>query len=325
MDGILHFLQLDSFVPGDLLVVLVLIVLEGLLSCDNAVVLALLVKDLPPEQRGRALRYGIIGAYVFRVAALALATWIMSRWYLKVLGGAYLVYLAFAHFTKHQDDQPSERAVRRFFGLGAFWSTVVAVEMTDIVFSVDSIAAAVALSDKLWVLILGGLLGILAMRFAAQGFVRLLELFPRLETAAFIAVAVIGMKLLLEFPLDVVGRTREFPPGTTYATSADYEHRLHTDLPATLHVPHVLSINLASAPPPDRAVMAAATPPDAADPAAREEKIDVEFRRAQSMWNLHYRPFIEIEGWASSLVVLLIFIGGFMRRAPKPPATPTPG
>ncbi len=317
----LHWLQLDSFVPGDLLVVLVLIVLEGLLSCDNAVVLALLVKDLPPAQRGRALRYGIIGAYVFRVAALALATWIMSRWYLKVLGGAYLLYLAIAHFIKDDDDQPSERAVRRFFGLGAFWSTVVAVEMTDIVFSVDSIAAAVALSDKLWVLILGGMLGILAMRFAAQGFVHLLEVFPRLESAAFIAVAVIGLKLLLEFPLDVVGRSRELPPGTTYATSAEYEQRLQTHLPATLYVRHVLSINLASAPAPDRAVMAAATP---SSDAAREEIIDVEYRRAQSLWNLHYRPFIELEGWASSLVVLLIFVGGFMRRAPKPPATPSP-
>lgn len=315
MDGILHYLQLDSFVPGDLLVVLVLIVLEGLLSCDNAVVLALLVKDLPPAQRGRALRYGIIGAYVFRVAALALATWIMSRWYLKVLGGAYLLYLAFAHFLKHDDDQLSERAVRRFFGLGAFWSTVIAVEMTDIVFSVDSIAAAVALSDKLWVLILGGLLGILAMRFAAQGFVRLLEIFPRLESAAFIAVAVIGLKLLLEFPLDVVGRSREFPAGTTYATSAEYEQRLQTHLPSTLYVPHVMALNLASAPPPDRAVMAAATPAGGSADAARDEVIDHEFRRAQSLWNLHHRPFIEVEGWVSSLVVLLIFIGGFMRRA----------
>ncbi|MBA3846517.1 MAG: hypothetical protein H0X45_07725 [Planctomycetes bacterium] len=324
MDGILHFLQLDSFVPGDLLVVLVLIVLEGLLSCDNAVVLALLVKDLPPAQRGRALRYGIIGAYVFRVAALALATWIMSKWYLKVLGGAYLVYLAYAHFSRHDDDQPSERAVRRYFGLSAFWSTVVAVELTDIVFSVDSIAAAVALSDKLWVLILGGLLGILAMRFAAQGFVRLLEVFPRLETAAFVAVAVIGFKLLLEFPLDVVGRSREFPAGTTYATSAEYEQRIITHLPPTLYVPHVMALNLASAPPPERAIMAAVTASTGSAAAAREEVIDQEFRRAQSLWSLHHRPFIEIEGWASSLIVLLIFIGGFMRRAPPSDATKAP-
>ena len=79
MDVFVHWLGHDTFVSHDLLVVLVLIILEGLLSCDNAVVLALLVKDLPPHVRGRALRYGIIGAYVFRIAALVLATWIMSK------------------------------------------------------------------------------------------------------------------------------------------------------------------------------------------------------------------------------------------------------
>ena len=323
MDDIFQYLHLDSFVPGDLLVVAVLIVLEGLLSCDNAVVLALLVKDLPPEQRGKALRYGIIGAYVFRILALLLATFIMSQWYLKVAGGAYLLYLAWAHFRKHDDDQPSERAVRQWFGLSAFWSTVVAVEITDIVFSVDSIAAAVALSDKLWVLILGGLLGILAMRFAAQGFVRLLEVFPRLEAAAFIAVAVIGFKLLLEFPADIAGRQHRFPEGATYATSAEYLKLIETHAQPAVHLPHLVTVNTAAAPGPDRAVMQRATraalaPDHQADPAAlaaADETAGHEYDRANSQWNLHHRPFFEIEGWVSSLIVLLIFIGGFLKRA----------
>ena len=177
MHEFLTYIQLIPFQPSDLLIVAVLIVLEGLLSCDNAVVLALLVKHLPPEQRGRALRYGIIGAYVFRIIALILATWMMTQWYLKVAGGVYLLYMGVSHFLKKKpsDEEPETVKIRRWFGLSPFWSTVVAVELTDIVFSVDSIAAAVALSDKLWVLILGGLLGILAMRFAAQGFVKLLE------------------------------------------------------------------------------------------------------------------------------------------------------
>lgn len=320
MDSFLHWLHLDTFVPHDLLIVLVLIILEGLLSCDNAVVLALLVKDLPPKLRGRALRYGIIGAYVFRIAALAVATWIMSKWYLKVAGGAYLLYLAYAHFIKHQDDQPSERAARRYFGLNAFWSTVVAVELTDIVFSVDSIAAAVALSDKLWVLILGGLLGILTMRFAAQGFVRLLEVFPRLETAAFIAVGVIGLKLLLEFPADVVGRSHVFPPHATYGTAAEYEKLVHQHAKPLVAIPHVLTINSAAAPAPQRAVMErelkARLPADQV-----AEHLEHEAARAESSWNLRHRPFFEIEGWVSSLLILFIFAAGFMKK--KSPEIPS--
>ena len=302
MHEFLTYIQLIPFQPSDLLIVAVLIVLEGLLSCDNAVVLALLVKHLPPEQRGRALRYGIIGAYVFRIIALVLATWMMTQWYLKVLGGMYLLYMGVSHFFKQKESEAEAmaRPVKTWFGLSAFWSTVLAVEITDIVFSVDSIAAAVALSDKLWVLILGGLLGILAMRFAAQGFVKLLEKFPYLEGAAFAAVAFIGLKLFLEIPGDVLGRQHEFAPGTTYATAQQYIAQVHQQFPPTISVNHVMTLNSKSAPAPDLSLI----------PDEQEQK------KAKSAWNLHLRPLFEVEGWLSSLVVVFIFLFGFRKRQP---------
>ena len=331
MDAILQFLDLNEFVPADLLVVLVLVVLEGLLSCDNAVVLALLVKDLPPELRGKALRYGIIGAYVFRIAALFLAVWILTIWWAKVAGGLYLCWLAVDFFRKHGwGEHGAPRQVRRLLGLSVFWSTVVWVELTDIVFSVDSIAAAVALSNKLWVLILGGLLGILAMRFAAQGFVTLLQRFPRLEACAFAAVGVIGLKLLLEIPVDLFGRTHPLPPDAAYATAQEYAAVVSRHAPPALAVPHVLTLNLAAPPAP----VAARFVPGAEAAAAREvtqlagaaradwvaERAEDEFAEAEAEWALHHRPFIEIEGWASSLVVLAIFATGFLRRRRDQPA-----
>ncbi len=341
MDWLLTALDLHTFQASDLLVVLVLVILEGLLSCDNAVVLALLVKHLPPDQRGRALRYGIIGAYVFRIIALLLATWIMSKWYLKVLGGLYLVWMFAHHFwhayrhrdrEEHAGEASAESAqggamvIGRRLGLSAFWSTVIAVELTDIVFSVDSIAAAVALSSKLWVLILGALLGILAMRFAAQGFVVLLEKFPRLEGAAFVAVGVIGFKLLFELPADVLGRSHQFPEGVTYATASEYHHQVDQHARPVLAVRHVLTINSAAAPEPVEAIirtgqqaLVAVEFPAATGP-EREQLIAIrtahEYRRAQSDWNLHLRPLIEIEGWLSSLAVVVIFAFGFKRRNP---------
>lgn len=296
MDWILHALDLHRFVPADLLVVAVLVVLEGLLSCDNAVVLALLVKDLSPDQRGKALRYGIIGAYVFRIAALFLAVWIMTVWQVKVLGGAYLCWLAI-EFFRH-GDQGKKAETRRILGLSIFWSTVVNVEFTDIIFSVDSIAAAVALSKKMWVLILGGLLGILAMRFAAQAFITLIERFPRLTASAFAAVAVIGVKLLLEFPVDVIGSQRPLPPEAIYATAAQWSEQADRHVPSAVHVPHVLSVNLVAPPPPEEQRFS--------DPG--------EYKEARANWALHHRPFLEVEGWVSSIVVLAIFAFGFRQR-----------
>ena len=311
---LLHILGLHTFVPGDLLVVAVLIVLEGLLSCDNAVVLALLVKPLPPELRGRALKYGIIGAYVFRIVAIFLATWIMSKWYLKFFGGVYLLYLGISHFMKKKpsDAEPEVVQIRRWFGLSPFWSTVIAVEMTDIVFSVDSIAAAVALSSKLWILIVGGLLGILAMRFAAQAFVTLLEKFPRLEGAAFVAVAFIGFKLVLELPGDVVGLQQQFRPGTAYTDNAAYIQQLNAQAAPWLSVPHTLTINRAAGPMPEESVIRAGQQAAGVVGVALDEAVAREYRAAQSYWNLHARPLAEIEGWLGSLIVVLIFAGGFM-------------
>jgi YkoY family integral membrane protein len=324
MDWLITALDLHTFVPADLLVVLVLVVLEGLLSCDNAVVLALLVRNLPPEQRGKALRYGIIGAYVFRIAALFLAVWIMTIWWIKVAGGVYLCWLAIDFFRKHgQGGKDKNREVKLIFGLGAFWSTVFWVEATDIVFSIDSIAAAVALSKKLWVLILGGLLGILAMRFAAQAFVKLLEKFPRLEACAFAAVAVIGLKLLLEFPVDVLGRTHPLPPDAGYTTSQEYRDLVAKHVPPAVSIPHVLNMNLEAPPAPEAARMAkgaeaaVALEAPALQGADRAMWIDKRARNeladAEASWALHHRPFLEIEGWASSLVVLAIFLSGFRR------------
>jgi YkoY family integral membrane protein len=175
-------------------IVLSLVVLEGLLSADNALVLAVLVRHLPKKQRKKALRYGIWGAFLFRFIALLLAGQLRRFWPFRLLGGIYLCYIAVRHFLrpKHEEAQATEASAK------GFWGTVAAVELTDIAFSVDSILAAVAMSDRLWVLYLGGVLGIVAMRFVAGGFLRLLDMFPRLETAAYALVSWVGVKLIVE-------------------------------------------------------------------------------------------------------------------------------
>jgi YkoY family integral membrane protein len=178
----------------DALAILTLVVLEGLLSGDNALVLAVLVKPLPKPQQKRALLYGIVGAFVLRFLALASAEWLIRIWYLRAAGGLYLGYLAASHFIRraHSRGPIVPKPVR------GFWHTVWVVELTDLAFAVDSIIVAVGLSPKLWVVWTGGILGIIAMRVVAGMFVRLLERYPALEDTAYAMVGWIAIKLGVE-------------------------------------------------------------------------------------------------------------------------------
>lgn len=187
-------------------IILTLIIIESLLSVDNAAVLATMVMDLPKEQRGRALRYGIIGAYFFRGVCLLLAAWLVKIWWLKLIGGLYLLYLAFDYFItkstpKQTDDlldKKSNFLYRNTLGLfGKFWSTVILIEAMDLAFSMDNVFAVVAFTDNIWLIVIGVFIGILAMRFVAQGFVKLMEKYPFLEKAAFIVIGILGVKLTL--------------------------------------------------------------------------------------------------------------------------------
>jgi YkoY family integral membrane protein len=204
---------LDNPIPA-LLIVGNLIIIESLLSVDNAAVLATMVMDLPKEQRNRALKYGIIGAYVFRGICLLFAALLIKVWWLKPVGGLYLLYLTFDYFRKkaaksragkpvveeeaEEIDKSKNWLYKATIGwMGQFWATVVLVELMDLAFSIDNVFAAVAFSDNLVLIWTGVFIGILAMRFVAQGFVRLMEKYPFLETAAFLVIGVLGIKLML--------------------------------------------------------------------------------------------------------------------------------
>jgi YkoY family integral membrane protein len=218
-------LSVESFLGVDIataaLIILNLIIIESLLSIDNAAVIATMVMDLPKSQRGKALRYGIIGAYVFRGLCLIFAAYLMEIAWLKAAGGIYLIFLMVHHFYKRNvPDEPEKVKAKNesFFykytvGLfGVFWSTVILVELMDLAFSIDNVFAAVALAQnipnpqKLYIVCFGVFVGILAMRFVAQGFVRLLEKYPFMITSAFLVIGLLGAKLLLSFICEEVGR-----------------------------------------------------------------------------------------------------------------------
>lgn len=181
-----------------------LIIIESLLSVDNAAVLATMVMDLPEKQRDKALKYGIIGAYVFRGLAMIFAAFLIKIWWLKPLGGLYLLYLVYDFWKGKQTetteddliDKKSNWLYRATVGsLGNFWATVALVELMDMAFSIDNVFAAVAFTPNIILVCFGVFIGILAMRFIAQWFVKLMGKYAFLENAAFIVIAILGLKL----------------------------------------------------------------------------------------------------------------------------------
>ena len=191
---------------SDFLTIGLLVLLEGLLSADNALVLAILVLGLPRREQRKALRYGIIGAFAFRILAVLLAVHLIQISWVKLIGAIYLLYLSSSHFLAAGGAQ-ARRQVKPatpWMGLSAFWATVVKVELTDVVFAVDSILVAVAMSPKTWVVISGGILGIITMRLVIGKLLALVRRYPALVDGAFIIIAWVGVKLLLEY-LSTVG------------------------------------------------------------------------------------------------------------------------
>jgi YkoY family integral membrane protein len=187
--------------PSDLLTIGLLVILEGLLSADNALVLAVMILGLPRVDQQKALRYGLVGAFAFRLLATLLATYLIRLAWVKLLGGVYLLYLAYKHFSRSggAEERTRPRPAQAWLGMTALWATVVKVELVNIAFSIDSILVAVAMSPKLWVILAGGMLGIVAIRVVIGQLLTIVRRYPTIVDGAFIIIAWVGIKLLLEW------------------------------------------------------------------------------------------------------------------------------
>jgi YkoY family integral membrane protein len=169
-----------------------LIILEGLLSADNALVLAVMVKHLPKKQQRKALFYGIFGAYFFRVVAIGIGVTLTTIPWIKIIGGHYLLWIVFQNLLNKNEEEGQVQSRKK-----GFWRTVLTVELMDIAFSFDSVIAAFGVSNQEWILLLGGVIGILMMRGVAHLFLALIEKVPEFESTAFILVAIIGVRMIV--------------------------------------------------------------------------------------------------------------------------------
>ncbi|MGB0653396.1 MAG: TerC family protein [Thermoplasmatota archaeon] len=195
-------------------VVLALLLLEAVLSFDNAAILAAMVRRLPPEDRRKALLYGLVGAYTLRIAAILLAAVLLENQWLKFIGGGYLLFLGIKHFVNLARHKAEEHHEVTFggnlltrMGIPMLWATVIQIELVDLAFALDQVLAAVAFvegyphPDRIWLIVIASMIGILFLRLAAVFVVRVMDWLPLLEHMAYLAVTYVGVKLILTHPM----------------------------------------------------------------------------------------------------------------------------
>ncbi|MGF1458150.1 MAG: TerC family protein [Leptolyngbyaceae cyanobacterium] len=188
-----------NFGVDTLLLLPVLIALEAVLSADNAIALAAIAQGLESEkQQQRALNVGLVAAFVLRMSLILTASWVLQFWQFEVAGALYLLWLVYQHFTAAEDEKNHHHGPR-FQNL---WQAIPIIALTDLAFSLDSVTTAIALSRDILVVLLGGTIGIITLRFMAQLFIRWLNEYEYLEDAGFITVAFVGIRLLLRVAND---------------------------------------------------------------------------------------------------------------------------
>ncbi len=177
------------------ILLIVLVALEAVLSADNAIALAAIAQGLQGHKlQRRALNFGLVAAYVLRMTLIFTATWVIQYWQFELLGALYLLWLVFSYFTSDEEDNSHHHHGPRF---NSFWQAIPMIALTDLAFSLDSVTTAIAISEKTWLIILGGTIGVITLRFLAGLFIRWLDEYVHLEDAGYITVGFVGLRLLL--------------------------------------------------------------------------------------------------------------------------------
>jgi YkoY family integral membrane protein len=176
-------------------VLLILVVLEAVLSADNAIALAAIAQGLEDSDlQRRALNFGLVAAYILRITLILTATWVVQFWQFELLGAAYLLWLTYQYFSS-EEGEDSEHHGPRFSSL---WQAIPIIAVTDMAFSLDSVTTAIAVSQETWLVIAGGTIGVITLRFMAGLFIRWLDEYLYLQDAGYVTVGLVGLRLLFK-------------------------------------------------------------------------------------------------------------------------------
>ncbi|NCO73684.1 MAG: hypothetical protein GW795_12440 [Cyanobacteria bacterium] len=194
LDQILH--PSIDFGIDTVFILIILVALEAVLSADNAIALASIAQGLKDEkQQNYALNIGLLMAYILRMTLIVTATWVIKYWQFSLLGGLYLLWLTYQYFSGNSEEEEESSSKLNFTSL---WQAIPMIAFTDLAFSLDSVTTAIAVADEIWLILAGGTIGVIALRFLAQLFIRWIEEFTHLQDAGFITVGLVGLRLIVK-------------------------------------------------------------------------------------------------------------------------------
>lgn len=194
LDQILH--PSIDFGIDTVFILIILVALEAVLSADNAIALASIAQGLKDEkEQAYALNVGLLIAYILRILLIVTATWVIKYWQFSLLGGLYLLWLTYQYFSNNDNENDEQKSKLSFNSL---WQAIPMIGFTDLAFSLDSVTTAIAVADEIWLIIAGGTIGVIALRFLAQLFIRWIEEFTHLQDAGFITVGLVGLRLIVK-------------------------------------------------------------------------------------------------------------------------------
>lgn len=192
----------NDFLLNTLGILICLIALETVLSADNAVALAALVQHLPEEKHQKiALNWGLVGAFILRIILIIISTWVVQFWQFQLIGALYLLWLTAKYFYLRLFENNEEEEIKPNLiptEGNFFWQIIPFIAVTDLAFSLDSVTTAIALDNDLWLVLTGGLIGIIALRFLAALFIEWLNKFTYLQDAAYLTIFWVGIRLFLK-------------------------------------------------------------------------------------------------------------------------------
>lgn len=191
----------QTFAPWDLLIILILFILEIFLSADNILGISIILDRIDPKKRRLSLLLGIWSSLLLRAIIISFAAYLFVMNSLQIIGGAYLVYLMIAHIShKNKKSKGSAKPISMLRG-------IISIELTDILFALDSILLVLGLlsfvyspkeiEGKIWVAYVGGVLGVITLRFFATTLLLFLNKHPVIEKIAYYLIGWIGIQLII--------------------------------------------------------------------------------------------------------------------------------
>lgn len=172
-----------------------IVLIDVVLGGENAIVIAMAARQLPPHLRKRAMLWGTLGAVLVRFLCVAALTWLLLIPGLRLVGGVALLYIAYS-LVRGGGGSPEVQAA------STFWGAMMTIVWADAVMGLDNALGIAAAASGNWLLIIFGLLiSVPIILFGSTVISRLLDRWPNLIWLGALVLVAVALQMIWAEPL----------------------------------------------------------------------------------------------------------------------------